>query len=54
MVSQPRISAFSTTFENPPEMEIWKPNRIFQILSIGEPDHYNEDMQIHGFLSTEE
>jgi hypothetical protein len=54
MFSQHRISAFSTTFENPPEMEMWKPNRIAQILSIGEPDHYNEDMQIHGFLSTEE
>ena len=26
MVSQPRSFALSTTLENPPAMEIWKPN----------------------------
>jgi hypothetical protein len=28
MVSQQRTSALSTTFENPPAMEIWNPNRM--------------------------
>jgi hypothetical protein len=28
MVSQPLTLALSTTFENPPAMEIWNPNRI--------------------------
>lgn len=28
MVSQPLTSALSTTFENPPAIEIWNPNLI--------------------------
>jgi hypothetical protein len=28
MVSQPLALALSTTFEKPPAMEIWNPNRI--------------------------